>query len=222
MLTRKLLESQDFAKTYSALENLFWTPAQLDASLNHMIETCPKDQGIWIFGYGSLIWNPLLEYAEVQPAHLKGWQRDFNIRLLAGRGSEHTPGRMLGLKPEGETLGLAFRLSDDNARCELQLLWMREMLAGVYTPKWCPLSLADGREIFGITFITDSKHPLYESNSTLNTVAALISQASGSLGSNAEYLFSLDSALEQHRMPDSNITELARCVRQIQQNGPTR
>ena len=96
------------------------------------------------------------------------------------------------------------------------------MLAGVYTPKWCLLSLADGREIFGITFITDPKHPLYESNSTLNTVAALISQASGSLGSNAEYLFSLDSALEQHRMPDSNITELARCVRQIQQNAPTR
>lgn len=105
MLTRKLLESQDYAKTYSALENLFWTPAQLDASLNQVLETCPEGQGIWVFGYGSLIWNPLLEFTEAQPAFLKGWQRDFNIRLLAGRGSECTPGRMLGLKPGGETRG---------------------------------------------------------------------------------------------------------------------
>lgn len=220
MLTRKLLESQDYAKTYSALENLFWTPAQLDASLNQVLEICPEGQGIWVFGYGSLIWNPLLEFTEAQPAFLKGWQRDFNIRLLAGRGSECTPGRMLGLKPGGETRGLAFRLSDENARSELQLLWTREMLAGVYIPQWCSLALEDGREIKGITFITDPEHPLYESCSALNTVATLISQATGVLGTNAEYLFSLDSALEQHRMPDHNITQLARCVRQIQQTKP--
>ncbi|WP_257574504.1 hypothetical protein [Hafnia alvei] len=35
-------------KTYSALENLFWTPAQLDASLNQVLETCPEGQGIWV------------------------------------------------------------------------------------------------------------------------------------------------------------------------------
>lgn len=77
------------------------------------------------------------------------------------------------------------------------------MLAGVYTPQWCSLALEDGREIKGITFITDPEHPLYESCSALNTVAALISQATGVLGTNAEYLFSLDSALEQHRIPQS-------------------
>lgn len=218
MLTRKLLESDEFAKTYSTLEKLFWTPEQLAESLQHTLSLCPAGQDVWVFGYGSLIWNPLLEFAEVQPGSLTGWSREFNIRLLAGRGSACSPGRMLGLKPGGETRGLVFRFDADNVRHELRLLWMREMLAGVYEPRWCRVQLADNRCVWAITFITCPAHPLFEADTPPDALAAMIASACGALGSNAEYLFSLEQALSQHHIEDDAISDLAQRVRVVQED----
>lgn len=216
MLTRKLLESNEFAKSHSTLEKLLWTPEQLTDSLRQTLVQCPCRQDVWVFGYGSLIWNPLLEFAETQIGHLTGWSRDFNIRLLGGRASDGAPGRMLGLRSGGETRGMAFRLAADKVQCELRLLWMREMLAGVYMPRWCELLLADGRRVWAITFITDPGHVLYEPDSQVDTVAAMIANACGVLGSNAEYLFSLEQALCRYAIEDESISMLAQRVRYLQ------
>ena len=219
MLTRKLLESDEFARTYSTLEKMFLTPEQLNCSLQETLKRCPVTQDVWIFGYGSLIWNPLLDFAEAQTGRLNGWSRDFNIRLLAGRGSACAPGRMLGLKAGGETCGIVFRLDADKVQQELRLLWMREMLAGVYNPCWCNVQLADGRSVWAITFVTNPSHPLYEADTTCGVVAGMIAGACGALGSNAEYLFSLEQALIRLDIEDPMIGELAEYVRLIQNDG---
>jgi hypothetical protein len=45
-------------------------------------------QDVWVFAYGSLMWNPGIDVAEHKPAVLQGWHRAFCIRLT--RFSRHS------------------------------------------------------------------------------------------------------------------------------------
>ena len=47
--------------------------ADLDATLAHH----PADADVWLFGYGSLMWNPAIEYAERCAGAVNGWHRRF-------------------------------------------------------------------------------------------------------------------------------------------------
>lgn len=71
---------------------------------------------------------------------LVGWHRAFCLRLTAGRGTAHQPGRMLALKEGGRTTGVAYRLPEETLEQELTLLWKREMITGCYLPTWCQRS----------------------------------------------------------------------------------
>ncbi|VFS13017.1 cation transport protein chaC [Escherichia coli] len=152
---------------------------------------------VWIFGYGSLMWNPALEFTESCTGTLVGWHRAFCLRLTAGRGTAHQPGRMLALKEGGRTTGVAYRLPEETLEQELTLLWKREMITGCYLPTWCQLDLDDGRTVNAIVFIMDPRHPEYESDTRAQVIAPLIAAASGPLGTNAQYLFSLEQELYQ-------------------------
>ncbi|WP_300003067.1 gamma-glutamylcyclotransferase [uncultured Cedecea sp.] len=214
MLTRDFLMKADCKTAFGDIEeSILWSPEQRSASLAATLAGRPDQGPIWLFGYGSLIWNPAFEYDEVVPATLKGWRRNFCLRLTAGRGTACRPGRMLALTAGGETTGLAFRLPDNNLEDELTLVWKREMITGCYLPTWCPLLLEDGRQVNALVFIMDSKHPLYAADSSAEAIAPLIATASGPLGSNAEYLFSLEEAMKVRGMHDEGVTELAEKVR---------
>nr|WP_249215714.1 gamma-glutamylcyclotransferase [Citrobacter sp. JGM124] len=198
-------------------ESLLWSPEQRSASLLATLARRPDQSPVWLFGYGSLMWNPAFVYDETAPAILEGWHRDFCLRLTAGRGTACHPGRMLALKEGGQTTGLAFRLPEEGLKEELTLVWKREMITGCYLPTWCPLLLDDGREVNALVFAMDSRHPLYEADSRAETIAPLIATASGPLGSNAQYLFSLEQAMKERGMHDDVLSELASRVRSLQQ-----
>lgn len=195
--------------------SILWSPGQRAASLEATLAHRPDKGHVWLLGYGSLIWNPAFIYDEAVPALLEGWQRAFCLRLTAGRGTASRPGRMLALKTGGRTKGLAFRLPEEGLKEELTLVWKREMITGCYLPTWCSLQLADGRQVNGLVFVMDPSHPLYEVDTRLSTVAPLIAAASGPLGSNAEYLFSLEQALSARGMQDAEMTSLAGRVRDL-------
>jgi len=214
VLTRDFLMKADCKTAFGDIEeSILWSPEQRSASLAATLAARPDQGPIWLFGYGSLIWNPAFEYEEAVPATLEGWHRDFCLRLTAGRGTACHPGRMLGLTAGGETTGLVFRLTDNGLEDELALVWKREMITGCYLPTWCPLMLDDGRQVNALVFIMDSEHPLYEADSSAEIIAPLIAAASGPLGSNAQYLFSLEQSLEERGMWDEGVAELARTVR---------
>lgn len=61
------------------------------------------------------MWNPALEFTESCTGTLVGWHRAFCLRLTAGRGTAHQPGRMLALKEGGRTTGVAYRLPEETA-----------------------------------------------------------------------------------------------------------
>ncbi len=135
MLTRDFLMNADCKTAFGAIEeSLLWSAEQRAASLAATLACRPDDGSVWIFGYGSLIWNPALNYRESCTGTLPGWHRAFCLRLTAGRGSACQPGRMLALKEGGRTTGVAYRLPDDTLEEELTLLWKREMITGCYLP----------------------------------------------------------------------------------------
>lgn len=217
MLTRDFLKKADCRTAFGTIdETLFWNCEQRASSLAAAIACRPDHSPVWVFGYGSLMWNPLFESAEVACGTLKGWHRAFCLRLTSGRGTHYKPGRMLALKEGGETHGVAFRLPEETLLEELELLWKREMVTGSYLPTWCNLALDDGREVTALAFIMDPLHPLYESDVCAETIAPLIARATGPLGSNAQYLFSLEKELIKRGKPDACLTELAKQVRKLQ------
>jgi cation transport protein ChaC len=159
-------------------ESLLWSAEQRAASLAATLACRPDDGPVWIFGYGSLMWNPALEFVESATGTLPGWHRAFCLRLTAGRGSACQP-RMLALKEGGRTTGVAYRLPDDTLEEELTCCGS-EMITGCYMPTWCKLELDDGRTVNALVFIMDPRHPLYEAD-TRPGDCALIAAASGPL-----------------------------------------
>lgn len=99
MLTRELLESGAYLAAFkNTPEITWWTEAQIDESLRATLAQRPDpDAPVWLFAYGSLIWNPAFHFVEKQRATLQGWRRSFCMRLIAGRGCSNNPGRMLAL-----------------------------------------------------------------------------------------------------------------------------
>jgi cation transport protein ChaC len=79
----------------------------LEATL--AIQPVPGD--IWLFGYGSLIWNPAFHYADLQPALIRAWHRQFCLATPIGHGTPEHPGLVLGLDRGGSCQGVAFRLA---------------------------------------------------------------------------------------------------------------
>ena len=125
--------------------DFFLSAEEREASLKEALTRYQPGEEAWVFAYGSLMWNPALEFAEAQPCKVDGWRRSFCFWVPLGRGTPELPGLMLALERGGECEGIAYRLAPDQVRSELAILWNREMLAGVYQPRWVPTRLRDGR-----------------------------------------------------------------------------
>lgn len=133
------------------------TDEQLERSLAEVLAVRPEGP-LWVFAYGSLIWNPLLKFEARRTGLLNGWRRSFCVRSVSVRGSEEWPGRVPGLERGGQVRGVAFRLRDDQVDAELRVLWSREMAGGVYHPLWTRVALDDGQEAAAITFVANVDH----------------------------------------------------------------
>ncbi|MFC3395481.1 gamma-glutamylcyclotransferase [Brenneria rubrifaciens] len=217
MLTRDFLQKADCRTSFGCIEEtLLLTPQQRADSLAQTLASRPDDSPVWVFGYGSLMWNPVFDAEEACLATLYGWHRAFCLRLTVGRGTASQPGRMLALKQGGHTTGLAFRLPETSLREDLELLWKREMLTACYRPLWCELHKRDGDTVTALVFVVEPEHPLVEQDTCIQKVAPLIAQASGPLGTNAQYLFALEKELKNYGVLDNGLSELAQRVRVLQ------
>lgn len=212
-LSRNSVRSGAYLDSFDSLpRDIRWTSDRIFQSLADTLGAGPEPDDIWLFAYGSLIWNPLIEFAERRKANLPDWHRSFCLRMIAGRGHPTTPGRMLAVEPGGTTQGIAYRLIAPLVDCELRLVWIREMVAGSYRPSWCPITLETGRIVPAIVFTADPTRPYYEGDSSVATVAPLISSASGSHGTNADYAFQLAAALVEEGLADPYVESLVQSI----------
>lgn len=215
MLTRDAIKSGAYLEHFKSMPNL-WAQERIQSSLAETMRAKPGDTAdIWIFAYGSLMWNPVVEFEKRLPATLHGWHRSFCLRMVAGRGSPDGPGRMLALRRGGHTSGVALKLPLATLDEELRLIWTREMVLGSYVPMWASITLNDGTETHAIAFVADESREQFEPDSCVATVVPLIGTATGQFGSNADYVLRLHESLLEHGLHDSYIDELASGIERL-------
>ncbi len=171
-------------------------------------------QDLWVFGYGSLMWNPAIHVDESLPAQVEGFQRSFCMRLMFGRGMPDNPGLMLCLVPGGACAGIAHRIAPEHVESESKILWMREMLSGAYVPTWIDIDLG-ARRVRGVTFVMNTAHPRYLPGLSHDEKAARIAKAEGHLGTNRDYLYRTVAALDGAGIKDHYLDDLHTRVRAL-------
>jgi len=169
---------------------------------------------LWVFGYGSLMWNPAIHVSESLPAHIEGFSRSFCMRLMFGRAMPDNPGLMLCLVPGGSCAGIAHRIAPEHVESESRILWMREMLSGAYVPTWVDLDLG-ARRVRGVTFVMNSAHPRYLPGLSTDEKATRIARAEGHLGTNRDYLFRTVAALADAGVSDIYLDDIHARVRTL-------
>lgn len=192
------------ASTHAALSD-----EELSASLTTTLAAKPKGCGWWVFGYGSLLWNPIFPIAEVRPALVRGLHRRFCLYSLASRGTSQQPGLVLGLERGGSVRGVAFRIPAPVALDELHLLWRREMVMGGYEPRWVAIEAGDGNSGYALTFVVRRDHPQYAGRLSLEEQVKVLSRACGAFGSSRDYLNHSRDALRLHGIVDGYLDTLA-------------
>jgi cation transport protein ChaC len=185
--------------------------AEQEASVRGLLDSHPPGADVWLFGYGSLIWNPIIHFAERRVARLHGYHRRFCLWSHVNRGSLQKPGLVLGLDSGGSCRGVAFRIAGHHSGDELRLLWRREMVLGAYSPRWARID-AGGEELQAIAFFVNREHASYTGKLPLETVIKTLVSARGQLGTPAEYLLETVRGLIEHGVRDAYLLELRKRV----------
>lgn len=173
-----------------------------------------EGQDLWIFGYGSLIWDPGINAVEIRRARTRGYRRRFCMTQTFDRGSPEHPGLMLALDeadPQHHCDALVMRLPAETADQEAGFVWRREMLVGSYTPKFITCQTATG-PVDALAFLVKRDLPRFV-DWPLGRQADQIAHASGTVGTNTAYLENLVSKLDAVGIHDADMDALLKLVR---------
>lgn len=181
----------------------------LEASLEATLESWDGRGRIWVFGYGSLIWNPCIHVAATARARLYGYHRELCLWTPLGRGTHDNPGLVFGLERGGSCHGLALAIEPDHARDELRLVWRREMLSGAYLPRWVCLRSGTDR-LSAIAFVMNREHPRYAAGITEAQKVRAVAGAAGALGSCYDYVASTLDHLAELGVRDPHLERIRR------------
>ena len=167
---------------------------------------------VWVFAYGSLMWDPGFAYLEAAPALLRGYHRAFCIYSFVYRGTEARPGLVLGLDRGGACRGMAYRIAAAEGAGVLDYLDAREKVTDVYVRRTVPITVG-GLKLKAETYVADRGHRQYAGKQTLKDAAALIAQGAGVGGSNRDYLESTVDHLDALGITDGALHRLHALVR---------
>ena len=176
-------------------------------------------QDLWVFGYGSLMWQPGFPVLDRHRARLDGFHRSFCMRSIHHRGTPERPGLVLALERMAGAVchGIAFRSPAGQRTATLACLRERELISAAYLEATLPVTLDSGAEVRATAFIMDTRHPQYCRLSPEDQAQA-IAHASGGRGPNDEYLFNTVAHLHDLGIPDPDLDALAGRVAQLTGN----
>ncbi|MBO6784798.1 MAG: gamma-glutamylcyclotransferase [Alphaproteobacteria bacterium] len=186
------------------------TDAERGAAMDRFLAHAPEGP-VWVFGYGSLIWNPAFHHAGRETARIWGLHRAFCLKTPLGRGSVETPGLVLALDNGGSCNGVAYRLPDDAVREELKLVWDREMALDSYRAVWVRAHTPEG-PVNAVTFAINRASERYAGDLSEAEQVRLLATASGYLGSCREYLDNTVAHLRECGVGDAYLFRLQKLV----------
>jgi cation transport protein ChaC len=170
-----------------------------------------KQEQLWVFGYGSLMWRPGFPYAATTPALLNGAHRALCVYSVFHRGTQERPGLVLGLDRGGACRGVAYHVTPGAEADTVAYLREREQIARVYVEAYRRVRLLDGsdRAVTALTYLVDPKHEQYAGRLPLEEQLRLVHGSKGQSGENVEYVLNTVRHLEEAGVHDALLTDLA-------------
>ena len=194
------------------------TEADFQAVLHSILGTHPQGAPVYVFAYGSLLWNPGIPVAEALPARLHGWRRSFCLGWMTlFRGCPDRPGLMLALDHGGSCAGLVLRLDAADLNQSLLTLIRRELPfqrdagGAAIPPRWVPVRTAQG-VLRALVFPINRKSAAYIGGLSEAVVVASLASSAGEAGSMAEYLRSTVAHLEARGIRDRYLWRMQELV----------
>lgn len=172
---------------------------------------------MWVFGYGSLLWNPGFAVARQELARLDGYVRSFCMRSIHHRGTPAHPGLVLALDaaPQGYCDGIALAVAEGSEEATIAYLRERELISSAYLERELDLTLNSGQTVRATTFVVDPAHAQYCAALDLETQAQTIATAQGGKGPNTEYLYNTAAQLHRLGLKDADMDWLCARVREL-------
>lgn len=154
--------------------------------LEQTLQEWGQDGDLWLFGYASLIWRPDFEFVERRLAMVHGWHRALKMWSRVNRGTPQCPGLVFGLLPGGSCRGMVFRIERAAALAMFPALWQREMVLGVYDPRWLACRTAQG-PVRALAFTLPRNSPSHTGVLSEAQYRQIFQQARGIYGSTHDY-----------------------------------
>ena len=163
----------------------------------------------WVFGYGSLIWNPGFRHVSAQQGLLRGAHRSLSIVSHHHRGTVDQPGLVFGLTRGGSCRGMVFEVADADWRQVYAYLQQREQVTAVYRDVMRPVRLADGRSVKALAFLVDERHEQFAGHLDLDRQLAMVRAGVGLSGRNVDYVLNTARHLSDLGIRDRQLMALA-------------
>jgi glutathione-specific gamma-glutamylcyclotransferase len=170
---------------------------------------------LWVFGYGSLMWNPGFVHDRACTALLRGYHRAFCLYSVRHRGTDEKPGLVLGLNRGGACRGIVYRVPAAAVAAAVDTLWAREMPSGAYVPRALRVAVGNA-SVPALAFVANTRHELYIGDLAFDDTAQIIACCRGQRGHNAEYLCNTLRHLEELGVRDARLHKLYRRVLDLQ------
>ncbi len=178
---------------------------------------------LWVFGYGSLLWDPGFAWSARHPARLQGFHRSFCMRSIHHRGTEAQPGLVLALDAQegADCAGLAFEIAPQIAEETLEYLRARELISAAYLETRQPVHLDSGQQVEAVAYVIDRAHWQYCGGLSLEEQARIIARARGGRGANRDYLHQTAAHLADLGVPDADLDWLSARVAALTETIPS-
>ena len=168
---------------------------------------------LWVFAYGSLMWDPALKFVEVRRAYAPEYERRFILRDKFGaRGTADQPGLMAALDHGNGCHGLAFRIPQDVLDHETDLLWRRERVGQAYHSASIKLR-TDAGSLIALAFVADHSAEPICPDLTWDQQVRYCATGKGFLGTSLEYVENLAEHFELLQIEDSGVSNLLTAAR---------
>lgn len=174
---------------------------------------------LWVFAYGSLIWDPAFLFAEVRKAHVDGYTRSFCLKDTFGmRGSPEAPGLQAALDLGTGCNGLVFRIDAANAPVESEVVWRREAIASGYIPTFVTATTALG-PVEALTFVANHADDAIFPDLTRAEQVRYLATGKGRMGSSRDYLENIAAQFAVLGIEDAEVNSLVAEVQAFDQKG---
>jgi cation transport protein ChaC len=171
---------------------------------------------LWVFGYGSLLWNPGFTPKSAIKARLADYHRSFCMLSIHHRGTPEQPGLVLALDQVigQQCTGIAFEVPAAEEAQVLATLRERELVSSAYFEAEVTLTTDSGDIITALTYVVDRAHAQY-CQYDLEQQAQMIARATGGRGPNTDYLHNTVAHLDQMGIRDPDLAWLSSRVRAL-------